>query len=318
MNLRSWLTLATLTVLPMSLATPATVASQITQQLGGIAQACPPEYVEATCVRLQGGVVKVAGQVLGAFPTLLPEPWRDGPQGGLSTEVEANTATLHLVPRGEDQTLLILHSRTASLSPASATPATTTPEPFSIENPEDNYFVILSGDQPVKDPSTLPAGTYSMIVSGSGKATQRTTLTVPGSGWTRLMIPRLSTAPARVDRAALQLPDVPGYVFIVYTASGQPVLDLGDLLPGYYDVRSFWQGEAGPVAFLQELKPGQATRAQFTGTFSRGKASTPAPVVPIVPTVTPAPAAPGTSGMCWVNGYRRSNGTYVNGYYRRC
>jgi hypothetical protein len=33
------------------------------------------------------------------------------------------------------------------------------------------------------------------------------------------------------------------------------------------------------------------------------------------PYVAPAPA---TSGKCWVNGYRRKNGTYVNGYYRSC
>lgn len=32
------------------------------------------------------------------------------------------------------------------------------------------------------------------------------------------------------------------------------------------------------------------------------------------PSITPAPSA----GLCWVNGYRRSNGTYVNGYWRRC
>jgi hypothetical protein len=31
----------------------------------------------------------------------------------------------------------------------------------------------------------------------------------------------------------------------------------------------------------------------------------------------PTPSSPST-GMCWVKGYRRSNGTYVNGYYRHC
>lgn len=33
-------------------------------------------------------------------------------------------------------------------------------------------------------------------------------------------------------------------------------------------------------------------------------------------TTPPAPTNPG--GMCWVNGYYRSNGTYVHGYWRRC
>lgn len=32
------------------------------------------------------------------------------------------------------------------------------------------------------------------------------------------------------------------------------------------------------------------------------------------PSITPAPSA----GLCWVNGYYRSNGTYVKGYWRRC
>jgi hypothetical protein len=32
----------------------------------------------------------------------------------------------------------------------------------------------------------------------------------------------------------------------------------------------------------------------------------------VPPTTTPS------SGMCWVNGYTRKNGTHVNGYWRRC
>jgi hypothetical protein len=33
--------------------------------------------------------------------------------------------------------------------------------------------------------------------------------------------------------------------------------------------------------------------------------------------IPPAPP-PSTSGLCWVNGYTRRNGTHVNGYWRRC
>lgn len=37
------------------------------------------------------------------------------------------------------------------------------------------------------------------------------------------------------------------------------------------------------------------------------------------PIVTPPPTlTPPSTGRCWVNGYRRKNGTYVSGYYRRC
>ncbi|SFU29278.1 DUF4214 domain-containing protein [Pseudoduganella namucuonensis] len=35
---------------------------------------------------------------------------------------------------------------------------------------------------------------------------------------------------------------------------------------------------------------------------------------PVTAPVTP----PTTTGKCWVNGYRRSNGTYVSGYWRKC
>lgn len=38
---------------------------------------------------------------------------------------------------------------------------------------------------------------------------------------------------------------------------------------------------------------------------------------PASPAVTPPPAPAGPK-MCWVNGYRKANGTYVNGYWRRC
>lgn len=325
MTLRSWFVLMALALCPASLATPAWVAGQLSTQLGGIAQVCPPAYVEATCVQVSGGIVSVAGQISAVFPNLVPESWWDGPEGGLSTEVESEITTLHLVPQGEEQTLMILQSWAAAAGLGGPTPTAVTAGPFVVENPDGNYFVILNGDQLVTDPSALPAGTYSMIVSGSGKATRQTTLTVPSSGWKRLTVPRLAAAPARADRAALQLPDAPGYVFVVYTGGGTPVLDLADMLPGYYDIRSFWQGEAGPVAYLQELKLGQLTRPQFRGTFSQSKATTPvlvAPslptVAPVRPTVAPAPASSGSSGMCYVNGYRRSNGTYVSGYYRRC
>lgn len=36
------------------------------------------------------------------------------------------------------------------------------------------------------------------------------------------------------------------------------------------------------------------------------------------PIYVPPVVVPPTSGMCWVNGYRRANGTYVSGYWRRC
>lgn len=324
MTLRSWFVLMALTLFPASLATPASVAPQLSEQLGGIAQVCPPAYVEAACVQVPGGILSVAGQVF-ALPDLLLEPWRDGPEGGFSAEIEFEVTTLHLVPQGDEQTLMILQSKAAAAGLGGPATTAVAAIPFVVENPDGNYFVILNGDQPVTDPSALSAGTYSMIVSGSGKATQRTILTIPSSGWKRLTVPRLAAVPARADRAALQLPDAPGYVFIVYTGDGTPVLDLADMLPGYYDIRSFWQGEAGPVAYLQELKLGQLTRPQFRGTFSQSKATTPvlvAPslptVAPILPTVAPAPAPSGSSGMCYVNGYRRSNGTYVSGYYRRC
>lgn len=44
----------------------------------------------------------------------------------------------------------------------------------------------------------------------------------------------------------------------------------------------------------------------------------PAPAAPTAPTFEPqAPASGGGSGMVWVNGYTRKNGTVVKGYWRR-
>jgi hypothetical protein len=44
------------------------------------------------------------------------------------------------------------------------------------------------------------------------------------------------------------------------------------------------------------------------------------PVVTLPPVITPPviTTTPSTGGLCYVRGYRRSNGTYVSGYYRRC
>jgi Excalibur calcium-binding domain len=47
----------------------------------------------------------------------------------------------------------------------------------------------------------------------------------------------------------------------------------------------------------------------------------PTPIIaPTPPTPPPSvtPAAPPSNGLCWVNGYRRKDGTWVNGYWRKC
>jgi len=160
-------------------------------------------------------------------------------------------------------------------------------------------------------PAPLPAFTID-------NPTRRVTVTVPAAGLTRLTIPDLYAAPARADRAGLQLPIAPGYVFIVFTGGGQPVLDLAELLPGLYDIRSYRSGVVGPVASLQELTLGRTLTPAFQGTFQTAVTTAPTFTAP-TPVFTPG-AAPATSsgGQCWVNGYRRSNGTSVSGYYRRC
>lgn len=309
MTLRAWLTLAALSVPIVASASPASVATQLVPALGGVAQACPAP-LQGSCVRVSGDVVAVAGKILSAFPTLLPAPWRDGPDGGLMTDIEAGATTLTVLPRGETQSLVVLQASAAATSAPAALPT------FTIDNPTGSYFVILDGEQPVRDPAALKPGTYPMIVSATGKATQRVTVTVPASGLTRLSIPALNATPARADRAGLHLPVAPGYVFLVFTGGGKPVLDLADLLPGYYDVRSYWNGTVGPVAFLQEAKLGATLTPAFQGTFQTPVTASPTFTAPL-PVVTPS-AATSSSGQCWVNGYRRSNGTYVSGYYRRC
>ncbi len=113
----------------------------------------PPPGGAGICVRVSGDAVAVAGRIFTTFPALLPNPWRDGPEGGLSTDIEAGATTLSVVPRGDAQALLVLQPGTAAVAPAAA------PLPaFTIDNPTGSYFVILDGDQPVRDPAALKPG----------------------------------------------------------------------------------------------------------------------------------------------------------------
>lgn len=66
---------------------------------------------------------------------------------------------------------------------------------------------------------------------------------------------------------------------------------------------------------------GGTGRAQLTQPSTPPIVITP-PTAPIVISPPPPPAvtppAPSNAGKCWVNGYRRKDGTYVNGYWRNC
>lgn len=318
MPFRTLLALAALSLLPFVKASPTSVGQGLLEPLQALEQTCPASYVEGYCLRVPGTVISVAGRIFDLQPDLIPAPWRDGPELGLSTDIEEQATALHLVPRGNDQVLLVLQPRSVAATAATVV-GPTIPTPFTIDNPGNHYFVVLDANAaPVTNIQALPGGTYTMITSGAGRVTQRSTLIVASGGLTRLSVPRLSPAVVKPGTAQLTLPQVSGYVFLLYTSGRTPILDVSELRSGYYDVLSFLNGVPGPAAYLQELQAGSTTSLQFNGAFSpTTTVATPVVAPASPPSVTTAPSS-GTSGMCYVNGYRRSNGTYVSGYYRRC
>lgn len=317
MRPRALLVTSLLALTATALASIDSVAQQIASATGGVTQACPPEYAQSLCVRADGSIVRTAGVIDRTFPTLVAETWRDGPEQGISGDIPREGLTLHLIPRGDEQTLAVFQPIGAG-APAVAAVEPTIPGSVTIENPEDAYFVVLDGlNQPVRDLTTVRDGTYTIITSRSGSLTQRQQVRVGAEGLRTLTLPRLVSAPSNTATTGggLVLPTAPGYLFLVYTANRTLVLDLSDLPPGYYDVFSYRDGASGPLAGLQLVQAGQVTRPQFNGSFTGGSTTTPAASSP---TLSPTPPASSGGGQCWVNGYRRSNGTYVSGYYRRC
>lgn len=315
MRLRALLVTSLLALPTVALASTDSVAQRIATVTSGIVQVCPPEYERSVCVRADDSVVKTAGVIKQALSALMPGAWRDGPEQGISGDIPTETLTLHLLPRGEGQTLTVIQPFGAATPPITGSNqhASTT---VTIENPENAYFVVLDEqDQPVRDLTTVRNGTYTVITSSYGRATQRQQVKVDASGLKKLTLPRLAAAPSKATVGGLVLPTAPGYLFLVFTASGTLVLDLGDLQPGSYDLFSYRDGKVGPLAGAQEVKLGQVSRPQFNAAFVGSSAPTPAVAAPA--SASPAPAS-SSGGQCWVNGYRRSNGTYVSGYYRRC
>lgn len=319
--MRLRLLLATALCLQTSaLASLETVSQQLLSATGGIAQTCPSTYSQAVCGRADGSVIQTVRLIDKTFPTLLPTLWRDGPENGLSADMPQENAVLHLIPRTEGQTLMILQPK------GTAAPAVSTSLPASgavtIENPEQAYIVVLDDtNRPVKDLSSVQEGTYTVVYSAYGRKTQTQQLKIGGEGLRKLTAPRLAAATASSTAGGLVLPTAPNYIFLVYTAGGVLVTDISDLRPGYYDVFSYLDGAAGPLAGSQTVVSGQTTRLQFNGTFAGAPTTTPT-VIPSstisVPSYQPAATPSSSGGQCYVNGYRRSNGTYVSGYYRRC
>lgn len=75
--------------------------------------------------------------------------------------------------------------------------------------------------------------------------------------------------------------------------------------------------------YLDRDHDGKACEATDIQVELNSPVVTPPVVIPPVvlpPVVTPPVVTPPTTGpkQCWVNGYRRKNGTYVSGYWRRC
>lgn len=323
MRLLTLLASAALTLGTLAAASIDSVAQALTTSLGGISQACPPGYPQGVCLRADGTIVQTAARIDALNPGLIPDLWRNGPEEGLSADIPTETALIHLLPQAEKQVIVVLQPR-GSVSPAvTAVPASTD---LIVENPENNYVVILDdANQPVRNWSSVRDGTYTVIVSNYNRATHTQTLQVDKQGLKTLKVPKLSVKASPNEAGGLTLPSTPEYIFLILTASGNLVTDISTLAPGYYDIFSYKAGEAGPLASLQRVQAGQLTTLNFNSTFTRPSSLvlpssvSPTPALPTFspPTAAPAPNAP-SSGQCYVSGYTRKNGTYVSGYYRRC
>jgi len=306
----------------LSLATTANASllslmSDLRGATGGIAQSCPTTYEQSSCLRVDGTMISVVGKIEAGLPGLIPGSWRDGPEAGLSADIPGEARVIHLVPRGEGQTLLVVQGVAAKAPPVTLPPSTE----VTVENPQGAYYVILDArSAPVRDLSSVRGGTYQLVVSGYGKATTRQALSVPATGLGRLRLPTLAPGAVAPGTGGLVLPSVPGYLFMVQTASGEVVLDLSTLKPGFYDVFSYrLDGTAGPMAITQRVESGLVSAIPLTAFNTSFPGMPSVPLAPVTQPAAPA-AAPssGSSGRCWVNGYTRKNGTYVSGYYRSC
>lgn len=108
----------------------------------------------------------------------------------------------------------------------------------------------------------------------------------------------MSAAPTPTT-ARLVLPTAPGYIFLVVAANRTVITDLSSLQPGYYDIFSYKDGEAGPLAGMQFIQLGQVITLQFNGAFVGGNTTKPA----AVRSASPSYLAPSTtSGRCYVSG----------------
>jgi hypothetical protein len=210
------------------------------------------------------------------------------------------------------------------LQPTSALPNAVGPafsSELTITNPQNSYVVMLDSlNRPVRDVRTLTAGTYTLITSRYGYATRTQPLQVGAGGLRQLTVPILTAVQPPSTAGSLDLPAIPNYLFVVQTSGGQIVTDISALPPGTYDAFSYKDGTAGPVASFQRVVAGQLTAPAFNFAFG-GSGNSPIPSLYVQPTAPARPisTSPSTSsGQCWVNGYTRSNGTRVSGYYRRC
>lgn len=159
-----------------------TASQQLVAATSGVVQACPPEYKQGVCMRAEGNIVTVAAKITDALPDLIPGLWRAGPEQGMSADVPSENAVLHLLPRGDGQSLAVFQPKGA-VAPAATSIDPDTLTGVVIENPDNNYVVVLdSSKQPVRDLTTVRDGTYTVITSNYGRRTQTQRVTVGAGG----------------------------------------------------------------------------------------------------------------------------------------
>lgn len=178
--------------------------------------------------------------------------------------------------------------------------------------PEGYYVVVENSVGAVITDLDVPAGSYTATYSKVGFRSQRWSFVVTGGQRFRLSPPILvRDESVQVSvRLTLDLANARGLV-LLFDSQGRPVRDINDLRPGDYRVTFVGSGvkDTAMVSLGAEWDALVAVPAWVYQPLDSRVG------IPVTPSTSPASS---TSGMCWVNGYTKKNGTVVRGYWRRC
>jgi hypothetical protein len=176
----------------------------------------------------------------------------------------------------------------------------------------------------VSDVSTLPEGIYTVVF----RLRDHADLSVAVAVWRGRVATVATPEQAAFTRIALGSlePGSAGHAFqgnlSAATALGLNDLDCRDFTSqseaqAYFDARG--GSPSNNVDALDWNRNGIPCEVNETWALRSPRLPSPATgPAPAAPNTSPSPPSSPSTGMCWVNGYRRQDGTYVQGYWRRC